>query len=55
MMTEMFTFQEAEAVALSVEAGAEFMELASTEGGLKFLQTFLPNTLEFFNKEIIGL
>lgn len=55
MKTEMFTFQEAEAVALSIEAGAEFMELASTEGGLKFLQTFLPNTLGFFNKEIVGL
>ena len=55
MKTEMYTFQEAEAVALSVEAGAEFMELVSTEGGLKFLQTFLPNTLEFFNKEVIGL
>lgn len=50
-----FNIQESLDVALSTEAGAELMELAATENGLKFLQTFLPNTLEFFNKEVIGL
>lgn len=50
-----FTIQESLDVALSTEAGAEFMELAATQNGYKFLQTFLPNTLEFFNKEILGL
>ena len=42
-------------IALSIEAGAEFMELAASEQGLKFLRTFLPDTLEFFEKEILGL
>ena len=50
-----FSIQESLDVALSTEAGAELMELAATENGLKFLRAFLPDTLEFFEKEILGL
>lgn len=41
--------------ALSVEAGAEFFELAITKEGRKFLEEFLPETMKKFESEVIGL